>query len=175
MSAQASQTQWYLARDGQQFGPLSDTELAKFIELGHLQPTDLLWRAGSPDWRPPLVVFPPRNPAMQRPAPSPRHAAVSPPSCGARAQAMARRGPSARTGPSGRRQNQAHRESYAEPEKAPRRGRGLRRTLVVIVCLGALGAGGWYAYRDNQKLARFLQTLATRVPAGLRDMLAAKS
>jgi len=70
MSPPAAQTQWYLARDGQQFGPLSDTELAKFIELGHLQPTDLLWREGFPDWRPAMVVFPPRKPAMQRPAPS---------------------------------------------------------------------------------------------------------
>jgi hypothetical protein len=63
MPAPASETQWYLARDGQQFGPISDAELAKFIELGYLQPTDLLWREGFPDWRPALVVFPPRSPA----------------------------------------------------------------------------------------------------------------
>ena len=61
-----------IARDGQQYGPLSDTELTKFVELGHLQPTDLLWREGFPDWRPAMVVFPPRKPAMQRPAPTPR-------------------------------------------------------------------------------------------------------
>ena len=36
--------QWYLARGGQQYGPLSEAELAEFIELGHLQPNDLLWR-----------------------------------------------------------------------------------------------------------------------------------
>ena len=42
MTAPPTQTQWYIARDGQQFGPLSDAELAKFIDLGHLQPTDLL-------------------------------------------------------------------------------------------------------------------------------------
>src|SRR5438105_2864977 len=69
MSAPASQTQWYLARDGQQFGPLSEAELAKLIELGHLQPNDLLWREGFPDWRPAMVVFPPRRPAAQRTAP----------------------------------------------------------------------------------------------------------
>ena len=60
MTAPASQTQWYLAREGQQYGPLSDAELAKFIELGHLQPNDLLWREGFPDWRPAMVVFPQR-------------------------------------------------------------------------------------------------------------------
>jgi len=59
MPAPSSQHQWYLARDGQQYGPLTDPELAKFVELGHLQPTDLLWREGFPDWRPALSVFPP--------------------------------------------------------------------------------------------------------------------
>src|SRR5204863_8389161 len=89
MSPPAAQTQWYLARDGQQFGPLSDTELAKFIELGDLQPTDLLWREGLPDWRPAMVVYPPRKPAMQRPAPSPPQAAMSTPSRGAPEQGVA--------------------------------------------------------------------------------------
>jgi len=56
-----SQHQWYLARDGQQYGPLSDPELAKFVELGHLQPNDLLWREGFSDWRPALTVFPPKT------------------------------------------------------------------------------------------------------------------
>jgi hypothetical protein len=60
MPAPSSQHQWYLARDGQQYGPLTDPELAKFVELGHLQPTDLLWREGFPDWRPALAVFPPQ-------------------------------------------------------------------------------------------------------------------
>src|SRR5258707_14485012 len=93
MSSPAAQTQWYLAREGQQYGPLSETELTKFVELGHLQPTDLLWREGFPDWRPAMVVFPPRKPAMQRPA-SPVRAAgpMAPhpaPARGAREQAMA--------------------------------------------------------------------------------------
>ena len=73
MTAPASQTQWYLAREGQQYGPLSDAELGKFVELGHLQPNDLLWREGFPDWRPALVVFPQRpakpTPAVKRPPP----------------------------------------------------------------------------------------------------------
>lgn len=43
--------EWYLARDGEQFGPLSDTELRKLVEFGHLKPTDLLWREGFPEWR----------------------------------------------------------------------------------------------------------------------------
>ena len=69
MTAPASQIQWYLAREGQQYGPLSEAELAKFIELGHLQPNDLLWREGFPDWRPALVLFPQRQPSAKRPRP----------------------------------------------------------------------------------------------------------
>src|SRR5262245_60346721 len=66
MSGSAAHSQWYLARDGQQFGPISEAEMAKVVELGHLQPTDLLWREGFPDWRPAMVVFPPGGPALPR-------------------------------------------------------------------------------------------------------------
>ena len=49
--------QWYLARDGQQYGPLTDVEMQKFNELGHLKSTDLVWRKGFADWRPAGAVF----------------------------------------------------------------------------------------------------------------------
>jgi hypothetical protein len=62
--------QWYLARDGQQHGPLSDLEMRKLVELGYLRETDLIWRAGFPDWRPAPAVFAPPSPA-QLPPPSP--------------------------------------------------------------------------------------------------------
>ena len=48
---------WYLARDGQQYGPLSDAEMKKFNELGHMQTTDLVWQKGFLDWRPASDVF----------------------------------------------------------------------------------------------------------------------
>ena len=67
----------------------------------------------------------------------------------AREQAMARQGQDPRTG----RPSQGRRSNYTEPEDAaPPRGRGLRRALALIACLAALGAGGWYAFRDNEKL-----------------------
>jgi GYF domain 2 len=53
--------QWYLARDGQQYGPLDDAELAKLHELGHVLATDLLWRQGFPKWRSAFVLFPTRK------------------------------------------------------------------------------------------------------------------
>src|SRR5262249_20551323 len=67
MPAPSSQHQWYLAREGQQYGPLSDPELQKFVELGHLQAGDLLWREGFPDWRPALRVSPPKRGAAAAP------------------------------------------------------------------------------------------------------------
>jgi hypothetical protein len=49
--------EWYLARDGQQYGPLSDMEMNKFNDLGHLRAADLVWRKGFADWRPAGEVF----------------------------------------------------------------------------------------------------------------------
>ena len=64
MSGSEHPIEWYLARDGQQFGPLSDVELKKFVELGHLRATDLLWRHGFSDWRPASSLFPAQRPAQ---------------------------------------------------------------------------------------------------------------
>ena len=58
MTSPVYRIEWYLARDGRQYGPLSEAELAKFIELGHLRADDLLWRDGFADWRPAAQIFP---------------------------------------------------------------------------------------------------------------------
>ena len=58
--------QWYIARDQQEYGPVSDAELEELIELAHLQPTDFLWREGFPNWRPALVLFPTRKLGVQQ-------------------------------------------------------------------------------------------------------------
>lgn len=58
MTENTSETLWYIARDGQQHGPISDTEMRLFVENGHLKPTDLLWQPGFTDWRPASDVFP---------------------------------------------------------------------------------------------------------------------
>ena len=147
MSGPASSTQWYLARDGQQFGPISDVELAKFIELGHMQPNDLLWREGFPDWRPAMVVFPPRSPSaprpnMQTPAQRTRQMADS---LQLRPDVEA---------PNGARRGDIDREAIHgvrdEIEREPGRGRFMRIAMVLLV-LGALGAVVWFAlpYRDR--------------------------
>jgi hypothetical protein len=76
MTGAAQPIEWYLARDDKQFGPLSDAELLKLLELRHLKQQDLVWRAGFTDWTPAGVAFPqafaaPSAPAPVQPAPIP--------------------------------------------------------------------------------------------------------
>jgi hypothetical protein len=74
MSAPAENIEWYLAREGQQYGPVTETELRKIMELGHLRKEDLVWRDGFPEWREAGTVFPdefePKSPAPPVPTPS---------------------------------------------------------------------------------------------------------
>ena len=67
MSEQEQANEWFLARDGQQHGPLSDVEIRKVAELGHLRPTDLVWRQGLANWVLATSVF-----AAAAQAPPPR-------------------------------------------------------------------------------------------------------
>lgn len=54
---------WYLARDGQQIGPLTDRELSLFAEGGNFKPGDLLWTAGLDGWKAAEDVFGLKAPA----------------------------------------------------------------------------------------------------------------
>ena len=171
MSAPALQTPWYLARDGQQYGPLSDAELAKFIELGHLQPTDLLWREGFQDWRPAMVVFPPRRPAAARPAPQARHTHApvqqgAAPHMGGRGQAPTYQG-NPRAAASGKQPSRAERVRHAQPEEDEPRGGALKKVLLAVVLLAVLGAAGWYAFPHRASLMALAKTLPSRLTAGL--------
>ncbi|MFM9849286.1 MAG: GYF domain-containing protein [Hyphomicrobiaceae bacterium] len=97
MSDSEHPIEWYLAREGQQFGPLNDVELKKFIELGHMRPNDLLWRHGFPDWRPASSVFPTGRPAA--PASNPTAPARAGPIDGQRVAAQAKHDAEGTTGP----------------------------------------------------------------------------
>jgi GYF domain 2 len=76
MTGSPAPVSWYLGRDGQQYGPLSDAELRKLAEMRHLKQGDLVWRDGMKEWRPALTMFPPPQPA---PMPPPQAAAPPPP------------------------------------------------------------------------------------------------
>ncbi|RQD72793.1 MAG: DUF4339 domain-containing protein [Candidatus Syntrophonatronum acetioxidans] len=41
---------WYLHRQGEQYGPYSWEELIHFAQQGNLQPADLLWQQGMDQW-----------------------------------------------------------------------------------------------------------------------------
>jgi hypothetical protein len=45
-------SQWYYARNGVRFGPVSGQQLKQLAATGELLPQDLLWKEGLPDWRP---------------------------------------------------------------------------------------------------------------------------
>ena len=67
MTGQTNEVQWYIAREGKQHGPLTEVEMRTFVAHSYLRPSDLIWRAGMPDWLPAPTVFPaifqPANPA----------------------------------------------------------------------------------------------------------------
>lgn len=46
------QNQWYIARDGKQYGPVSDNDLAQLVRNKELIDGDYLWRHGFDNWLP---------------------------------------------------------------------------------------------------------------------------
>ncbi len=77
MSQADQPVEWFLARDGQQHGPISAAEMSKIVELGYLLPTDLVWRQGLPDWQPAATAFPPKTAAAPPPPPPPAPSPVA--------------------------------------------------------------------------------------------------
>jgi len=50
------QNQWYIARDGKQYGPVSDADLAQLVKDRELLDGDYLWRNGFENWLPAAQV-----------------------------------------------------------------------------------------------------------------------
>lgn len=178
MSESEHPIEWYLARDGQQFGPLNDVELKKFIELGHMRPDDLLWRHGFPDWRPASSIFPTGRPA----APASNPAALrTGPADGQRVQARpeaerssvpAQTNPSARSTTAGQPATASPRsQATASPQRraegrpteqrsarpAPvRKHRRSYGTLVVFLLLLTVLAGAALALHQSGRLSALI-------------------
>jgi hypothetical protein len=177
--------EWYLARDGQQHGPVTDAELKKIIELGYLRPTDLVWRQGMPDWGVAEAVLGLRpNPAAATGAPAPM-AHTSPAQAGrpadpahsnqagmAHAPRDAKPAPArpSRTDPIGD-GHSADRPQVSQQRRFPWRG------LAAVVAIAIVAAGGVGLYRAG-KLAElpFLAAPATSddVPVVSRPQDAAR-
>lgn len=90
MSGNPPAIEWYIAREGAQHGPISDVELRKFLELGHLRPTDLVWCARFTEWQTGLQAFPQSfQPKPASPVPVAPPAIVAPPAAAAPAPVKA--------------------------------------------------------------------------------------
>jgi hypothetical protein len=66
--------EWYYTNQGQQAGPVSSAELKQLAETQRLQPTDLVWREGLPNWIPARSakgLFPETPAAATTTAPAP--------------------------------------------------------------------------------------------------------
>src|SRR5262249_8103581 len=46
-----NQDGWYIARDGQQVGPITEREMREFLRRGHLKSDDCVWRPGFDNWQ----------------------------------------------------------------------------------------------------------------------------
>jgi hypothetical protein len=72
--------QWYYARNGQRFGPVTDEQLKELATSGQILPVDSIWKEGMDKWAPASNLkglFPDAAPNM--PPPPPPSAPVPPP------------------------------------------------------------------------------------------------
>ena len=60
-NAERGGADWYLSRDGQQHGPLTEREISLFAEGGNFKPGDLLWTASLDGWKPAEEIFGPAS------------------------------------------------------------------------------------------------------------------
>ena len=63
---------WYIARDGKEHGPISQTEFAEFLKRGHLLPSDYVWHEGLDDWYLGIDLLSGRHHVAERQAVAPR-------------------------------------------------------------------------------------------------------
>lgn len=154
--------EWYLARDGHQYGPLSDAEMRKFVELGHLRDTDLVWRAGFTEWRPSTTVF--AGAGQEAPGSSP--AAVAEPVAEPRRRMASGRRVDAQ--PQARRNRESHTpavqsqidvsselgvsEVTRTEQSGARRRVTAARAVSALLLLIALVAGAWLVWDNRERL-----------------------
>lgn len=155
MAGTTPQVEWYLARGGQQYGPLSDLEMRKFVDLGHLRPGDLVWRHGFNDWRPGSDIFPktgaPKPPSIA-PAPTPR---TGPPTRTAQPARTAQRpsGPTVTT--------PAAPDRPAERREPGEQGSSLPRIGFIVLTLALLSGAGWLGWQYRDRVPEITQMLTS--------------
>jgi hypothetical protein len=49
--------QTYITKNGQQYGPYSDSEVAEYLKTGQISENDFAWQEGLPEWVPLSQLF----------------------------------------------------------------------------------------------------------------------
>jgi hypothetical protein len=156
MAGTAPQVEWYLARGGQQYGPLSDLEMRKFVDLGHLRPGDLLWRTGFSDWRPGSDIFPQLNNAKPQPMAPPASPRTGPPTRTAQPARTASPRPAGPTVTT-----PAAPDRPAERRESGEQGAKLGRIGFVVLALALLSGAGWLAWQHRDRIPEVTQMLTS--------------
>ena len=164
MTGQTNEAQWYIARDGNQHGPLTDVEMQTFVAHSYLRPTDLLWRPGMDDWQPATKVF---AAAFQTPMPSAVAAPAAPQAQSAPGQQpaatqfgnrWAQASAQTATAPAPQSDPAAHQSDFGEEafeEAAPRSG-VLRRAALAVALAAVIGGGAYAIANFREPLMRLV-------------------
>lgn len=179
MSVTESETQWFIARDGKQHGPLSELEMRTFVSHNYLRADDLIWKPGFPSWQPAPSVFPAvfgsGEPAYAAPVEAPQPAAVDPASLSGPFPMMAAPQPQpAAPSPHDYQVNlyPPHADTML-PAEPLRRGKVGKQLAIVAVLLTVIGVGAFVFATQREQIAAMLsggeQGTATEPPTVKAD------
>ncbi len=144
MNGPVTETQWYIARDGKQHGPLTDIEMRTFVAHSYLRATDLIWRPGMAEWLPAPQIFPAVFPAPSA-APAPQQAAP------ARAPQSSPQPASSSPSPA----ETSDFDSGEAEEESPRSGL-VRRLITAAAVISVIGGGAFALATYREPLTRLV-------------------
>ena len=154
MNGQTNETQWYIARDGKQHGPLTDIEMRTFVAHNYLRPSDLIWRPGMAEWQLAPTLFPavfPNNPVAATPAQSSSGIASATPER-APANTVAPTTPTPATAsPTPRTYSDAAPASTTSPERSM-----AKRLAIAASAITLIGGGAFALATYREPLIRFV-------------------
>ncbi len=170
MNGQTTETQWYIARDGKQHGPLTDIEMRTFVAHNYLRASDLIWRPGMSEWQLAPTLFPAVFPNLAGADPqpvtaaptagyaqSPTAAQAAPQSNSASANSNSKlfnTKPSVAQAPSGQRPSPA--DAQRQPlEPVAERSIG-KRLAIAAVAITVIGGGAFALANYREPLMRFV-------------------
>jgi GYF domain 2 len=174
MNAPTNDAQWYIARDGKQHGPLTDVEMKTFVGHNYLRPTDLIWKAGMPDWQPaPQVfagLFQPPAPSAAPPAPQPTHQPMQQPAASV-PQQQQQQSPMATTA-SAPHHTDLGRDQFED--KGARRGL-VRQVAVAALAIALIGGGAFAIAAYREPLMRIVSGPQKKPTAAVSEETAEKT